>query len=202
MRLHHAAPPSSRSIWSKCHTPASQPIKKKRSKCQQMEADGFIGYKLIWKEDSGTCSKKREMTKSEFKIWFVPCPFPTLLSWATYSEIFLMASTYKRKKSSHILKPKNTLFFLPLFMTDIMCWQSSLNCCMVEYMKRTIMWQSVKICSLANTFLAGHMEKWIFFYLACFLSSLGYGEVNPFFTITCIKRKKKHQEACFSPFFI
>ena len=167
-----------------------------------MEADGFIGYKLIWKEDSGTCSKKREMTKSEFKIWFVPCPFPTLLSWATYSEIFLMASTYKRKKSSHILKPKNTLFFLPLFMTDIMCWQSSPNCCMVEYMKRTIMWQSVKMCSLANIFLAGHMEKWIFFYLACFLSSLGYGEVNPFFTITCIKRKKKHQEACFSPFFI
>lgn len=32
---------------------------------------------------------------------FLPCPLPTLLSWATYSEIFLIASIYNGESLKH-----------------------------------------------------------------------------------------------------
>lgn len=52
--------------------------------------------KQLWK---GREKKNIDSEWSMFEIWIIPRPLPTILNWATYSDIFLMASTYKMIKS-------------------------------------------------------------------------------------------------------
>lgn len=112
MRPYNAASPSLRSIWSKCHSPASQPSKRKVLNADEGKRMDSLLKALYGKQGSGIFAERKEKWQSWFKIWIVPCPFPTLLNWATYSEILLMASTCKSKKYSHFEVKKHFLSFL------------------------------------------------------------------------------------------
>lgn len=79
--IHHAASPSRRSIWSKCHTPA-------KSKSTERSADIEKKYKHLLQDHWSVIE------------WFIPCPFPTILNWATNFATLLMASTCQTNQAS------------------------------------------------------------------------------------------------------
>lgn len=118
----------------------------------------YDGERRTWCEinNSGKCAQES-----------IPCPLPTLLSWATYSEIFLMASTWKG--NNHHDRNQINATTVPLD------WRTN-------FIHRKILFT----CSLRNSLSTKSVNWTSFFSEATYSSELKKHKLNE-----CIQNKTK-----------